>query len=85
VLERELALAGEVEGVLRVLDRDPVAQFAHRLDRIHGGGGGAALAEEVVQRQFGALDRRPDGPERVVEVEAEGLGRLHPRIVEPIR
>jgi hypothetical protein len=80
VLQRQQALAGEVVRVLRVLVGDAGAQFAHGRDRVLGRRARTALAQEGVERQFGALDHRPDRPEGVVEVEAErAWDGNHPR------
>src|SRR5690606_38600441 len=55
-------------------------------DREAGGGHRAVPAQEVVQRLFGTLDRRPDRPERVVEVETERARQeIHPAILAPRR
>ena len=55
-----------------------LAHGAHALDREHGGGGGAVLAQPVVED---ALDACADGgerPEGVVEVEGDGAdGEAH--------
>ncbi len=60
----------------------PLAQFAHRLHRIHRGGSGAVFAHPGVQDLFDAGADRSERPQRVVKVEGDGLdGEIHPAIL----
>ena len=70
VFQRQPALAGEIVRVLRMRGGDAFAQFAHRRHRVFVGRAWAALAQESVKGNLGALDHRPDRPQGIVEVQA---------------
>ncbi len=82
LLDRQPAQRTQVEVQLRVVAEGALAQFAHRRHRVHGSGGGAVLAHPFVQDHVDAGADRRERPQRVVEVEGDGLDwKFHPAIL----
>ena len=77
---REQRLGPEPREVVphrRVLQRHAGAHVAHRLERVKLDHARVALRQEAQHRVLGTQDHRADVPERVVEVEDDGMDFAH--------